>query len=217
MNKTLRRLVAIGIMVASFAVAYLVIRFQPEVDHYIRHIGFAAYPLAIVIFVAVASAPFSMTDALAVMNGSIFGPLWGSVLNAVGLVFASMIGYWINRRASHLLDLEAALEKLPAWVKRFPVGSPAFLLSVRVIPGLGGTIATATAATFKVPIWVHMWTFCAIAIPICTILAIFGDRATVVMHDYEDKARIYVEHHRPHFNFQWRREPHTEPKASPSA
>ncbi len=200
-------------MVASFAVAYLVIRFQPVVDNYIRHVGnAAAYPIAIIVFVAVASAPFSMTDALAVMNGSIFGPLWGSVLNAVGLIFASMIGYWINSRASHLLDLEAALEKLPAWAKKFPVGSPGFLLSVRVIPGLGGTIATATAATFKVPLWVHMWTFCVIAIPICTVLAIFGDRATTFVHAYEHRAHDYYVQH-----IHWRRDERREPKASPTA
>jgi len=215
-SKALRRLLAVAIMVASFAVAYLVIRFQPLVDHYIRHVGALAYPLAIVVFVAVASAPFSMTDALAVMNGSIFGPVWGSILNAVGLVIASMIGYWINRRASHLLDLEAALERLPHWVKRFPIGSPAFLLSVRIIPGFGGTIATATAATFRVPLWVHMWTFCAIAIPICTVLAIFGDRATVFVHEYQGRAHDYIEHHRPHFNLHWRRDERPEPKVSPT-
>ena len=216
MSKTLRRLLALAIMLASFTLAYFVIRYQHHVDDFIRHVGVLAYPIAIIVFVAVASAPFSMTDALAIMNGSIFGPLWGSVLNAVGLVFASMIGYWINQRASHLLDLEAALEKLPHWVKRFPVGSPAFLLSVRVIPGFGGTIATATAATFKVPLWVHMWTFCAIAIPICTLLAIFGDRATVFVHAYEHKAHDYYEAHRPHFHNPFRHEPTPLPKASPS-
>ena len=61
-------------------------------------------------------------------------------------------------------------DRLPPWVKRFPVGSPAFLIAVRVIPGFGGTVATATAATFRVPMWVHVWTMCAIAVPICALL-----------------------------------------------
>ena len=55
-----------------------------------------------------------------------------------------MLGYWVNQRASHMLDLHEYLERLPPWVKRFPVGSPAFLIAVRVIPGFGGTVATAT-------------------------------------------------------------------------
>lgn len=192
-------------LAVSFALAALVIRFQPIVEHTIRSIGPFAYPLATAVFTAVASAPFSVTDALAVMNGAIFGPLWGSIVNAVGIVLAAMVGYWINRRASHLLDLERALERLPKWVKRFPVGSPGFLIAVRIIPGLGGTVATATAAAFRVPMWVHVWTMSVVAIPLCVLLAIFGDRVTVVVHRYETRihryetrAHEYILRHRPH-------------------
>jgi uncharacterized membrane protein YdjX (TVP38/TMEM64 family) len=144
------------------------------------------------------------------MNGAIFGPMEGSFINAVGLVCAALFGYWVNSHASRLLDLDAYLERLPHWVRRFPVGSPAFLLAVRVIPGFGGTIATATAATFRVPVWVHVWTMCAIAVPICTLLAIFGDRATILVHQYETRAHVYWEHHRPHFRI------HRLPKVTPA-
>jgi len=181
--------------------AALVIRFQPQVDYFIRTVGPSAYPLAVAIFTVVAAAPFSVTDALAVMNGAIFGPFYGSIVNAIGLVLAALLGYWINRRASHMMEIDSYLKRLPNWVKRFPVGSPAFLLAVRIIPGFGGTVATASAATFRVPIWVHVWTMCAIAIPICTLLAIFGDRVTVVVHGYETRAHTYWEHHHPHFHF----------------
>ena len=133
-----------------------------------------------------------MTDALAIMNGVIFGPLWGSLVNAVGLVFAAIVGYLIARRTSHLLDLETNVKKLPSWVTRFKIGSPQFLLTLRVIPGLGGTMATQIAAAFRVPMFVHVWTMCAIAIPICTLLAIFGDQVSVNVHRY-------FEAHRPHF------------------
>lgn len=205
---------AFALLAASFLLAFFVIRYQPRVEYEIRTIGFMALPLAVGVFAVVASAPFSVTDALAIMNGAIFGPLEGSIVNAVGLVFAAMLGYWINTRASHLLDVHAYLERLPAWVKRFPVGSPAFLLAVRVIPGFGGTVATATAAAFKVPIWVHVWTMCAIAIPICTLLAIFGDRVTVFIHRTEWRATHYCQTHRcPHFRF---RRFHPAPKPSPS-
>lgn len=213
MKPVLKRLGGIGLLVASFTLAALVIRFQPEVERTIRSLGISAYPLAIAIFAVVASAPFSVTDALAVMNGAIFGPVVGSIINAVGLVFAAMLGYWINRHASNLFDLDAYLERLPHWVKRFPVGSPAFLIAVRVIPGFGGTVATATAAAFKIPMWVHVWTMCAIAVPICTLLAIFGDRVTVAIHNYEYRAHVYWEKHKPHFRFN-----HTSPspKESPT-
>jgi hypothetical protein len=109
---------------------------------------------------------------------------------------AAMLGYWVNQRASHMLDLHEYLQRLPPWVKRFPVGSPAFLIAVRVIPGFGGTVATATAATFKVPMWVHVWTMCAIAVPLCTLLTIFGDRLTVFVHNIEYRGQHWCETHR---------------------
>lgn len=107
-----------------------------------------------------------------------------------------MLGYWVNQRASHMLDLHEYLQRLPPWVKRFPVGSPAFLIAVRVIPGFGGTVATATAASFKVPMWVHVWTMCAIAVPLCTVLTIFGDRLTVFVHNIEYRGQHWCETHR---------------------
>ena len=191
-------------VIGSFMVAALVIRYQPAVEHYIRSIGALAYPLATVIFVAVASAPFSVTDALAIMNGALFGPFWGALVNAIGIVLAAIVGYKIAARASALLDLEKTLERLPSWVKRFPVGSPAFLLCVRIIPGLGGTLATSVAATFKVPLYVHVWTMSAIAIPLCTLLAIFGDQVTIAVHNYEHRAHLYYMKHRPHFHLHHR-------------
>jgi uncharacterized membrane protein YdjX (TVP38/TMEM64 family) len=207
LNPFLRRVAAIALLAASFALAYLVIRHQPRVAHEIRTIGPFAYPLAVAVFVVVASAPFSVTDALAIMNGAIFGPVKGTLVDVFGLVGAALLGYWINRHASNLFELQAYLQKLPSWVKRFPVGSPAFLLAVRVIPGFGGTVATASAAAFRVPVWVHVWTMCAIAVPICALLTIFGDRVTFALHGYESRARHYARyycqtHRCPHFHFR---------------
>jgi len=209
----LRRLEAALVFFTSFALAALVIRHKGHVEAFLATLGpWVAYPLAVLIFTIVASAPFSVTDALAIMNGVIFGPLWGSLVNAVGLVLAALAGYGIARRTSHLLDLEQNIQKLPAWIKRFKVGSPAFLLTLRIIPGLGGTMATQIAAAFRVPVFVHVWTMCAIAIPICTLLAIFGDRVSFAVH-------AYYEAHRPHMQqrinefFTHRRE-HPEPEQS---
>jgi uncharacterized membrane protein YdjX (TVP38/TMEM64 family) len=209
LNRSLRKGLALALLAGSFLVAFWVIRNQPRVEHEIRSIGPLAYPLAVAVFALVASAPFSVTDALAIMNGAIFGPLKGTLIDTVGLVLAALLGYWINRHASRLFDLHEYLQRLPAWVKRFPVGSPSFLLAVRVIPGLGGTVATATAATFRVPVWVHVWTMCAIAVPLCALLTIFGDRVTVAIHGYEWRASRYARHycathHCPHFRFHQR-------------
>ena len=212
-----RRIAGLGLLALSFALAALVIRYQPHIEYWIRSIGpGVAVPIATAIFALVASAPFSVTDALAIMNGAIFGPVWGTIINAVGIVIAAAVGYWVNRHATHLLDLEAALGRLPDWVKRFRVGSPMFLIAVRIIPGFGGTVATASAATFRVPIWIHILTMSVVAIPICTILAIFGDRATDAIHRYETRAHNYIMHHRPHFHWRFRKHHPPPPQYGPT-
>ncbi len=192
MSSVLRRLEAAFIFVGSFVLAGLVVRYRTGVEQMLQTIGWLAYPLAIGLFTIVASAPFSVTDALAVMNGVLFGPLWGSVINAIGIVCAAIVGYMLARRTSHLLELERHIEKLPDWIKRYRVGSPAFLITLRIIPGLGGTLATQIAAAFKVPLFTHVWTMSAIAIPICTVLAIFGDKVSDFIHS------MYL-HHPMHF------------------
>lgn len=201
-KRLLQRAEAFLIFLGSFVLAALVVRFRDAIELLLWTIGPLAYPLAIAVMAIVASAPFSVTDALAIMNGVIFGPLWGTVVNACGIVLAAIIGYQLARRTCTLLNIQQQIEKLPAWARRFPIGSPGFLVSVRIIPGLGGTVATQSAAAFRVPLFRHVWTMSIIAIPICTVLAIFGDQAadfvheriTVPVHHYYERARAHLPH-----------------------
>jgi uncharacterized membrane protein YdjX (TVP38/TMEM64 family) len=196
----LRRLEAVLILGGSVALAAFVVAKKPEVEHLLNVLGFARYPLAIVIFAIVASAPFSVTDALAIMNGVLFGPVVGSIVNALGLALAAVIGYVVALRTSKLLDIEGMVQKLPAWVRHFKIGSPMFLIVVRIIPGLGGTIATQTAAALRVPIWRQVYTMCAIAVPICTALAVGGDALSIYIDDHiMEPAHAYAEKHHMHF------------------
>ncbi|HEX3462462.1 MAG TPA: VTT domain-containing protein [Candidatus Elarobacter sp.] len=202
----MRRVEAVGILLASFGLAVLVVSHRPWVEQLLVNLGPFAMPLAIVVFALVASAPFSVTDALAVMNGAIFGPVGGSIVNAVGLVLAAIIGYVVALRTSDAFDVKKNVERLPAWARRFKIGSPMFLITVRIIPGLGGTIATQTAAALRVPIVRQIYTMCAVAVPICTLLAVFGyavsdfvDAHVIEPTQVQIERRTHIHlHRRPH-------------------
>ena len=90
-----------------------------------------------------------------------------------------------------------------------------FLIVVRVIPGLGGTIATQTAAALRVGYFRQIYTMCAVAIPICTVLAVFGN----VTSDYLEE-HVFVpvqnsmEKHHIHFPHRHRR-PRAAPRPAP--
>jgi uncharacterized membrane protein YdjX (TVP38/TMEM64 family) len=199
---TLRRLEAGAILIASFALAAFVVARKGQVEHLLNTLGLFAMPLAVLILAIVASAPFSVTDALAIMNGVIFGPWWGSLVNALGIVLAAIIGYFVALRTSALLDIEAQVDKLPHWVRRFKIGSPMFLICVRVIPGLGGTIATQTAAALRVPLFRQIYTMCVIAVPICTALAVGGDFLSNLIESHVvEPAEAYAQRHHMHMRF----------------
>jgi len=205
LGRVLRRLEAVSILLASFALAWFVVWHRPWVEHLLAEIGPFAMPLAVLVFAIVASAPFSVTDALAIMNGVLFGPVWGSVVNAVGLVLAAVIGYVVALRTSAAFDVKKNVERLPAWARHFRIGSPMFLIVVRVIPGLGGTIATQTAAALRVGYFRQIYTMCAVAIPICTVLAVFGYAASdyldahvlLPVQNSMEKHHIHFPHRRP--------------------
>ena len=196
----LARISGIVLFAFSFALAAFVVANKHAVDSLLHAAGIGAYPLAIAIFTLVASAPFSVTDALAVSNGVLFGPWLGSLINAIGLVLASMLSYVIARRTSKLLAVDSQIERLPAWVLRFQVGSPLFLIFVRVIPGVGGTLATQIAAAFRVPLLRHMLTFCAVTVPFCTLLAFGGNAISAyVEHKIIGPAEHYAKTHHVSF------------------
>lgn len=196
----LRRAEAIGLLLGSFLVAAWVVRERSFVTTELGRIGIFAYPVAVLLLAIVASAPFSVTDALAVMNGVIFGPVAGSLVNAAGIVCAAIVGYYVAKRTSSLLELDKTIEKLPKWARHFKIGSFAFLVTVRILPGIGGTVATQVAAAMRVPLWLHVCAMCAIAVPICTALAIGGNSVANAFDTHVSQPiDRYARQHHMHF------------------
>jgi uncharacterized membrane protein YdjX (TVP38/TMEM64 family) len=197
------RVLGIALLVFSFALAAAVIANKHAIDSLLAGAGLGAYPIAIGVFALVAAAPFSVTDALAVSNGVLFGPIVGSLVNAVGLVLGALLSYYVARRTSSLLDIECQMGHLPAWVNRFRVGSPVFLILVRIIPGVGGTLATQIAAALQIPLMRHVVTFCIVTIPFCTLLAFGGNAiSTYVERHIVAPAEGYATRHHLEFAHQ---------------
>ncbi len=198
--QVLRRIFAVGLLVVSFTLAAAVIANKHSIDVLLAGAGFGAYPIAVGVFALVAAAPFSVTDALAVSNGVLFGPIVGSLVNAVGLVLGALLSYYVARRTSSLLDIDSQIGRLPAWVHRFRVGSPVFLILVRIIPGVGGTLATQIAAALHVPLLRHVVTFCLVTIPFCTLLAFGGNAISFYVEQHiVAPAEGYATRHHIHF------------------
>jgi uncharacterized membrane protein YdjX (TVP38/TMEM64 family) len=203
--QVLKRVLGLALIVLSFTLAAAVIANKHTIDSLLAGAGIGAYPIAVAVFAIVAAAPFSVTDALAVSNGVLFGPFVGSLVNAIGLVLGALLSYQVARRTSSLLDIDSQIGHLPPWVNRFRVGSPVFLILVRIIPGVGGTLATQILATqiaaaLQVPLLRHVVTFCIVTIPFCTLLAFGGNAiSTYVERHIVVPAEGYATRHHLHF------------------
>lgn len=196
----LKRVLGIALVLLSFSLAAAVITNKHAIDSLLAGAGIGAYPIAVIVFAIVAAAPFSVTDALALSNGVLFGPVVGSLVNIVGLILGAILGYYVARRTSSLFDIESQIERLPAELHRFRIGSPLFLIFVRVIPGIGGTLATQIAAALHVPLVRHVVTFCIVTVPFCTLLAFGGNAiSTYVEQHIVAPAEGYATRHHIHF------------------
>lgn len=132
-----------------------------------------ALPLHIV--VAISPLP---SELFVVAEGATFGWLGGTILGWIGWTSASVGEYLLARRTSLDFNLDKHAQRLPTWLRRLPVGHPAFLICVRWMPA-GFHIVNILAGTQSVPLGRH--TLCA-AIGSLPTAALFSAAGAGLVH-----------------------------------
>lgn len=84
-------------------------------------------------------------------NGALFGTATGALLNGCVWISASLVHYAFGRRMARDFDFNRRADKLPAWLRRFPVDHPIFLICGRWFP-MGSLLANTAAGTARVPL-----------------------------------------------------------------
>ncbi|MEM7412307.1 MAG: VTT domain-containing protein [Myxococcota bacterium] len=131
---------------------------------------------------ALAPTPFP-SDLLAIAHGTLYGFAVAAPLNWIAWWLASLFQFQVGRRLGASLDADTELARLPNWLRRFPVGHPAFLILGRQIPWAGGHVTTWLPGAMGVP-WRRYWWCsalsivpgaCAMAAIGAGLLSAFGD------------------------------------------
>lgn len=102
-----------------------------------------------------AVSPFP-SEVLALSYGAIYGLSLGTLFAWSGWMLGALLEYGLFRRIAADAGPEAR-GRLPAWLRRLPVGHPAFLVFSRLIP-FGNHVANAAAGSAQVPLWRFCWT-----------------------------------------------------------
>lgn len=138
-------------------IAFLFANDISQIEDIVRSSGLFGPLISIFLFILFGFTPLP-AEPLAVMNGIIFGPLEGSILNLVGNSAASIIEYYVGTRMGQAGNLESPLSKLPTPLMKFAPTSLWFLIGFRFIPQVGGKIVSFGAGIFQVPLRRYLWT-----------------------------------------------------------
>ncbi len=161
-------------LAAALAIGTYAMTHEPEVHASIVRAGPTGPLLSIALYTLLASIPFLSSGAIALLNGMLFGFWWGAAYSAVAIVLSGFTTYAVAERLAAGFGAEELRAKMPTWLRRIPVGSPAFLIALRTIPWLGGTLANNAAAIYEIPFRRHFWTRLAVALPVAVVSAYVG-------------------------------------------
>ena len=120
-----------------------------------EHHGLLAAALLVPLQALVSLTPFP-GEVVALTNGVVFGFGWGAFAIWSGWMLTAFLQYALVRRTANDLEFEATLDRLPAWLRRFPVDHPIFLIAARWLP-YGAHLVNSAAGAFEVPRWRFTW------------------------------------------------------------
>lgn len=146
---------ALGLVFAG----YLLIRWVESVggpEAIRERYGILAPLITSSIQILVAPTPFP-SDVICVAQGALYGFWLAVALNWLGWWIACHLEFLLGRRLRGEFDLERQLERLPRFLRRFPVDHPIFLIFARQVPWAGGHLTTLVPGAMGVPFLRNAW------------------------------------------------------------
>ena len=118
-------------------------------------------------------SPFP-SDVIAIANGTLYGFVWGTFLSALSWWLAAQLQYVLGRQMRQEMNLDNQTRRLPAWLRKFPVGHPAYLILSRQIPWAGGHVSTLVPAAAGVSYRRYLWCSAVAVLPGSLLYAAIG-------------------------------------------
>lgn len=144
------RLISLISFIISLLLIVYVAKNLKDTEALIRSFGLAGPLISLALFTLLSATPIT-TDSLIVINGALFGPLWGSLLSWTGNNIAAVTEYYLGKSICAISGFDKNKYKLPFGLNKLPVDSFWFLVLGRAIPGYGGKIVSLTGGLCNVP------------------------------------------------------------------
>jgi uncharacterized membrane protein YdjX (TVP38/TMEM64 family) len=155
------QLLTLAAALVSFSTAIgLVIyiaRHQATVTNLIQGLGVAGPLVSTLLYGILAFSPIP-ADPLTIINGAVYGPIWGGLIAWLGMNLAALLEYFIGTRIGYAAEFEQRREDLPFGLGRLPVDSIPFLLGGRLLTGAGSKVVSYLSGMYRISLWRYLWT-----------------------------------------------------------
>ncbi len=173
-------LVWLGIAVAVI-LAWWVARHYEVTEIWVRGAGFMGPVVAVGLYALLSLTPIP-SDGLTVLCGVLYGWGLGVAISWLGNTVAATVEYFVSRDVRSITRFDIRKQRLPKWIKKWPVNSFWFLFGVRFVPGVGGKLVSIMAGFYRVPWWRYLWTAALANVFGSVVYAIFGWGLITVFH-----------------------------------
>ncbi|HMB90034.1 MAG TPA: VTT domain-containing protein [Rhodothermales bacterium] len=136
--------------------------------------GLLAPAISIPLHAIVAIAPLLPSDLMSVANGTVYGFWLGALLSWIGWYLASFVQFGIGRSLRNDFDVAKWMARSPAWLQRFPVTHPVFLIGARFMPYAGGHLSTLVPGALGVTLGRFAWCTAIAIVPPSLVMAGIG-------------------------------------------
>ncbi|MBN1122298.1 MAG: TVP38/TMEM64 family protein [Anaerolineae bacterium] len=155
------RLKTAGILLLSFGLSISLViyiaRHKTAVEDFIRRLGMAGPLVSIALYGVLGASPIP-ADPLTLINGAVFGPLWGGLIAWVGTTSAAVVEYFIGTRIGDAANFEKVRDNLPFGLGDLPADSVLFLLGGRMLTGAGSKAVSFISGIYRISLWRYIWT-----------------------------------------------------------
>lgn len=145
-------------------------RHEEAIKDFVIHAGVFAPLVMIALYGVLGLSPIP-SEPLTLINGALFGSVWGTVVAGTGNLVAAVVEYYLGKGINNLSNFEERRRKLPFGLGNFPADSIWFLLGARFVPGYGPKLVSVIGGVYKVPLRRYIWTA---AIPTYVGAALFA-------------------------------------------
>ncbi len=157
-NKAIRNWIVIALsFVFAIAMVIFIARNRALIEGIIHRLGAFGPILSLVLYAVLGMSPIP-ADALTLINGAVFGPVWGGLVAWAGTTLAALVEYYMGTRIGSAAEFERRKNELPLGLDKLPVESIWFLIGGRMLTGAGSKIVSFTSGIYRVPLPRYLWT-----------------------------------------------------------